>query len=141
MAGKRWYSSGLRFECTQCGDCCTGAPGHVWVDAEEIAALAAAVGEEDVEEFERKFVRRVGARKSLKELPQADYDCIFLDSTTRRCLVYDARPKQCRTWPFWDSNLKTPEDWENAAEVCPGCNKGRLYEIEKIETQRKIVKV
>lgn len=141
MAGKRWYSSGLRFECTQCGDCCSGSPGHVWVDGDEIAALAAAVEESSVEEFERKFVRRVGARKSLKELPQANYDCIFLDATTRRCMVYDARPKQCRTWPFWDSNLKSPEAWEAAAEVCPGCNQGRLYEIETIETQRKIVKV
>ena len=29
---------GLRFECTQCGDCCTGAPGYVWVNKAEISA-------------------------------------------------------------------------------------------------------
>ena len=27
-----WYAEeGLAFECTGCGDCCTGAPGYVWV--------------------------------------------------------------------------------------------------------------
>lgn len=141
MAGKRWYADGLRFECTQCGDCCTGAPGHVWLNEDEIAALAAAVGESDIGVFESKFVRRVGARKSLKELPQANYDCIFLDGDTRRCLVYEARPQQCRTWPFWDSNLRNRESWQAASDVCPGCNSGRLYQLEEIEAQRKVVKV
>ena len=35
-----WYRDGLAFTCTRCGACCTGAPGYVWVDADEIAALA-----------------------------------------------------------------------------------------------------
>ncbi len=36
-----WYQDGLAFTCTQCGKCCTGDPGFVWVTDEEIAALAA----------------------------------------------------------------------------------------------------
>ena len=40
MDEKPWFEKGLRFECTQCGNCCTGAPGYVWVNREEIAALA-----------------------------------------------------------------------------------------------------
>src|SRR5690606_15561824 len=36
----RWYRDGLRFECTQCGNCCTGMPGHVWVDEADIARIA-----------------------------------------------------------------------------------------------------
>ena len=35
-----WYRDGLRFECTQCGKCCTGAPGYVWVDDDEVEALS-----------------------------------------------------------------------------------------------------
>ena len=27
-----WYHLGLRFQCTGCGDCCTGAPGYVWIN-------------------------------------------------------------------------------------------------------------
>src|SRR5262245_11060880 len=107
-----WYRDGLRFTCTQCGDCCSGSPGFVWVTDIEIEALAALVTSGDVVAFEDQYVRRVGARKSLKEFPNGD--CVFLDEKTRRCTVYAARPAQCKTWPFWDSNLKTERDWEAA---------------------------
>ena len=139
MAKGVWYASGLRFECTQCGDCCTGAPGYVWVNKSEIAALAENVGQPDVEEFEKLYVRKIGIRKSLKEFPNGD--CVFFDNETRRCKVYEARPRQCRTWPFWDSNLRTPDHWAETSESCPGCNNGQLYQLEVIETQRKVMKI
>jgi Fe-S-cluster containining protein len=66
---------------------------------------------------------------------------VLLDRQTRKCTVYGARPRQCRTWPFWDSNLKTPEDWAHACEVCPGSGKGQLHELQQIEEQRLTVKV
>ncbi|HEX5106615.1 MAG TPA: YkgJ family cysteine cluster protein [Pirellulaceae bacterium] len=133
-----WYRDGLRFTCTQCGDCCTGAPGYVWVTNEEIAALAAQIGE-SVARFEELYVRRVGARKSLREFPTGD--CVFFDNQRRKCTVYDARPRHCRTWPFWDSNLKSPADWAHTCDVCPGSGQGKLHEWSQIEVQRKSVKV
>ena len=74
MAEEPWYKDGLKFECTQCGDCCTGAPGYVWVNKEEIELMAQTVGME-VEEFEANYVRRVGIRKSLIEYDNGD--CVF----------------------------------------------------------------
>ena len=139
MSDSPWYHEGLRFECTGCGDCCSGGPGYVWVTNEEIAALAEAVGESDLDRFERLYVRKVGIRKSLKEFP--NYDCVFLDGETRKCTVYEARPRQCRTWPFWDSNLKKPEDWRHTCDICPGSGKGKLYQIAEIEAQRKVVRI
>ncbi len=139
MPNLPWYSAGLRFSCTQCGDCCSGTPGFVWVNQDEIAALASLVTGGDVEAFEEQYVRRVGARKSLKEFPSGD--CVFLDEKSRRCTVYTARPRQCKTWPFWDSNLKTPEHWEAAKRACPGCDKGQFYELVQIEDQRKVMTV
>jgi uncharacterized protein len=136
---KPWYQNGLRFTCTACGDCCTGAPGFVWVNKQEIVQLSAAMGLRDPSEFERRYVRQVGARKSLKELP--NYDCVLLDADTRRCRAYAARPRQCRTWPFWDSNLRTPEAWEHTCAVCPGSGHGTLYTLTEIETQRQVVRV
>jgi len=123
-----WYEDGLSFECTRCGSCCTGAPGYVWVNAEEVARLAEHRGE-TVEEFGRRFVRRVGDRYSLIEKPGGD--CIFWDKSSG-CTVYPARPVQCQTWPFWPENIATPDDWEHVTSVCPGSGKGRLFSVEEI---------
>lgn len=133
-----WFHEGLRFECTGCGDCCTGAPGYVWVNQEEIAALAARIGV-DIDDFERKYVRHVGIRKSLVEF--ANGDCVFFDGATRRCTVYEARPRQCKTWPFWQSNVRTPEDWEQTCQVCPGSGRGQLVTVEEVLRQVRIVRV
>lgn len=133
-----WYQKGLRFSCTQCGDCCTGAPGFVWVNKAEIEAVAELL-EMDVEQFEKSYVRKVGIRKSLVEYSNGD--CVFFDNQARTCNVYEARPRQCRTWPFWDSNLKSESAWKETCEVCPGSGKGKLYSIEKIEAQRSTMHV
>src|SRR5256714_15433934 len=90
-----WYRDGLKFQCTRCGACCTGAPGYVWVDAEEIARLAEHLGQTS-EQFARRYLRRVGDRFSLIEKPGGD--CIFWDKQAG-CTVYSARPVQCQTWP------------------------------------------
>lgn len=137
-AAQPWYKDGLRFECTQCGDCCTGAPGYVWVNKDEIVGLAAERGL-DVAEFERQYVRRVGIRLSLVEHPNGD--CVFFDGQTRRCTVYNARPRQCRTWPFWQSNLRTPEAWQETCAVCPGSGSGNLVPLEVIERQAKVIRL
>lgn len=134
-----WYHDGLRFECTACGDCCTGAPGYVWVNQQEIAALAASLGSEDIAEFEQAYVRNIGMRKSLREYPNGD--CVFFDNATRRCTVYTARPRQCRSWPFWGSNLRTQENWQETCRICPGSGQGRLYFLEEIETRRNMIRI
>jgi Fe-S-cluster containining protein len=135
-----WYRDGLRFTCTQCGHCCTGAPGSVWVTNEEIAAIAEFL-RIDIEELEKKHVRQVGNRKTLIDLPHANWDCTFLDPVKRNCTIYTVRPRQCRTWPFWDSNVKTPETWHATCEVCPGSGQGDLVPLEIIETLRKVIRI
>ena len=141
MREEPWYQDGLRFSCTGCGDCCTGAPGYVWVNQEEIQQLATAVGETDIAEFERKYVRKVGIRKSLKEHAKSNWDCVFFDSQTRKCKVYQARPRQCRSWPFWGSNLRTEQHWQRTCQVCPGSGEGKLHRLELIETHRQQIRV
>jgi len=139
MAGEPWYKDGLRFECTQCGDCCTGAPGFVWVNQEEIDALAKQI-DLDPETFEKKYVRKIGMRRSLVEYPNGD--CVFFDTEKRNCSVYEARPRQCKTWPWWNSNIKSEEAWEETRAVCPGCNSGKqLYSIEHIQAQAAVIRI
>ncbi|NQT39055.1 MAG: YkgJ family cysteine cluster protein [Planctomycetes bacterium] len=138
MSKKPWYGEGLRFQCTECGDCCTGAPGYVWLNKAEIEAMAAAL-ELEVPAFEEQYVCLVGIRKSLLERP--DGDCILFDGQTRRCEVYHVRPRQCRTWPFWQSNVRTPAAWAEARQACPGCGRGRLVPPDEIERIVAIIKV
>ena len=123
-----WYAQGLRFSCTQCGRCCSGPPGYVWVGREERAALARHLGM-DVRKFERQFCRRVLTRVSLRE--HSNGDCYLLRDG--RCLAYPVRPRQCKTFPFWDDVLSDPQEWENIARRCPGVGKGRLYTAQEIE--------
>lgn len=130
MSEQPWYEDGLRFQCTGCGDCCTGAPGYVWVNKAEIEAIAAEI-EASLDEFYDKYVRKIGIRYSLVEFPNGD--CVFFDSRQRSCNVYEVRPRQCRTWPFWKSNLRTPESWQETCDDCPGSGQGRLVPLEEIE--------
>lgn len=111
----------------------------MWVNKNEIAAIAAVTGDNDIAEFEKKYVRRVGIRKSLVEF--ANGDCVFFDPEKRNCTVYDARPRQCRTWPFWDSNVRSKRAWKETCAVCPGSGTGTLHQLVEIEASRKVVKV
>ncbi len=138
MNNSPWYHEGLKFQCIECGNCCTGDPGHVWVSGAEIAAMALAM-EVDVAEFESQCVRRLGNRKSLIELDRGD--CVLFDLETRRCRVYEVRPAQCGTWPFWDSTLDTLADWEETCVVCPGCGQGPVVPLAQIEAQRVVMRI
>lgn len=125
-----WYHAGLRFSCTQCGNCCTGTPGYVWVEPDELQSIADFL-QKSVGEIRLLHTRPVGSRLSLNEF--ANGDCTWLDPQSRRCRIYPVRPRQCRTWPFWHSNIETPEAWERTSERCPGAGCGELVSISEIE--------
>ncbi len=128
-----WYANGLSFACTRCGNCCTGAPGFVWVQPHEIGPLAERTGLSEAE-FVRKHTRRIRGRVSLLEHENGDCEFLARDGSGRAaCLVHDARPLQCRTWPFWESNLQSPRVWEVASRNCPGMNQGTRHALPVIQ--------
>ena len=90
-----WYGDGLRFECTGCGQCCTGAPGYVWVHHEEIQQIADYL-QLTIDEFSRRYLRRVKGRLSLLELPK-NFDCIFLKD--KKCQIYPSAPSNAARSP------------------------------------------
>ena len=61
-----WYADGLSFQCTQCGNCCTGGPGYVWVSDVEVERFAAALNI-DQKTFLKTYCRLVNGNVSLKE--------------------------------------------------------------------------
>jgi Fe-S-cluster containining protein len=132
-----WYQDGLRFRCTRCGNCCTGEPGFVYVNAEEIAAIAAFRGE-SIEQVTALYTKPAYREKSLRE--KANGDCVFFERG-QGCTIYPVRPRQCRTWPFWASNLQTPEDWEQTKSVCPGSGQGELISAEEITSRLNVIRL
>jgi len=133
-----WYRAGLAFACTGCGRCCTGDPGYVWVNQAEIEAMAALLSM-DVEDFRQAHVRQVGRRHSLRE--EDNGDCVLFDPATSRCRVYPVRPRQCRSWPFWASNLRTPDAWRRTCRECPGAGHGPLVPLDQIEALRGLIQI
>ncbi len=132
-----WYQDGLCFQCTQCGHCCSGGPGVVWVDREEIRRIAEFLSMHP-DDLWGPILRRVDvSRISLTE--RSNGDCVFLKRTEdgrKVCSIYAIRPQQCRTWPFWGSNLRARSSWDQAAVRCPGMNQGKRYVYVQIESIR-----
>jgi Fe-S-cluster containining protein len=128
-----------------CGNCCTGPEGFVLVNTPEVDALAARLGLSR-EDFVARYTKLVPEGLSLRDVPTTHgFDCVFLDRTTvpgkAVCGVYEDRPRQCRTWPFWTSVLRTEAHWRNTKRTCPGIDKGTFYPAEKIRILRAVVDI
>ena len=119
----------LPFSCTECGKCCQ-TKGTVAMTKEEAKDAASYLnltlsdfielygaskhsGEDPSSESEGWVVR-------LKEIEAHSVDgeatssaCIFLDPSTNHCRIYEVRPTQCRTYPFWPSILASPQRWND----------------------------
>ncbi len=132
-----WFRDGLRFACTRCGNCCTGEPGYVWVNDEEIDAIAAFRGQTRTEII-GLYTKLAQRSRSLREKPNGD--CVFYEAGAG-CTIYEIRPRQCRTWPFWESNLRSPKSWEKTKRVCPGSGQGELISAEEITRRMKVIKL
>jgi Fe-S-cluster containining protein len=138
MSKRPFYAQGLRFSCTRCSSCCRFDPGFVFLTQTDLDALTAELGmaEEGFIAVYCRWVPPPGAgvfsQLSLKE--KSNYDCIFWKDG---CTVYNARPVQCRTFPFWASILESKDSWENTACSCPGIGKGKLLDGEYIRASLK----
>lgn len=91
------------------------------------------------QEFLATYSRRMGSQRSLREKKtEFGNDCIFLDRQSMPgravCGLYEARPTQCRTWPFWEGNLRSRKAWEATKKhvPCPGMDKGQLHSLQQI---------
>ena len=125
-----FFDEGLRFECKRCSACCRFEPGIVSLTEQDLARLASWAKMER-EAFIKEYCRLVTVisssgesdeRLCLKE--KENFDCILWSGA---CTAYVARPRQCATYPFWPSILKSRERWEKEGESCPGINSGRVY--------------
>jgi Fe-S-cluster containining protein len=139
MSDAPFYAAGLQFSCSRCSGCCRHEGGYVFLSEADLARLADGTGT-DCESFISEWCRwvpYVGGRERLSLREKPNLDCVFWGAQSGApgggCLVYGARPLQCRAFPFWDSIACSRSAWERAARDCPGMNRGELHLREEID--------
>ena len=130
-----FYAQGLRFSCTRCSVCCRYESGFVFLSEKDASLLGDALNM-GFSAFTEAYCRWIRAENgdlqlSLKE--KSNYDCIFwAKEPVEGCAVYDKRPLQCRSFPFWPSIVDSKDNWEMAARDCPGMGRGKLHSQDSI---------
>ncbi|MDR3170641.1 MAG: YkgJ family cysteine cluster protein [Treponema sp.] len=129
---KQLFTQGLCFSCTRCSTCCRYESGFVFLTKKDANLLATTV-QVDYTDFVDIYCRWVPmgqGREQLSLREKPNYDCIFWENG---CSVYEGRPLQCRTFPFWEALLVVPGAWQVAAASCPGMGTGVLHTRDEIE--------
>ncbi|MCG8570520.1 MAG: YkgJ family cysteine cluster protein [Spirochaetes bacterium] len=135
---KRIYTllKSLDFSCTQCSNCCRHDPGVVMLTKEDVTNLKNHL-KLSLSEFINQCCEKVHKNNrihlTLKE--KSNFDCIFWNNG---CIVYEDRPLQCRTFPFWPSLLESKDTWEDEKKRCPGLDqKGGLKVDQKFKLYKE----
>ncbi len=104
--------------CNSCeGRCCTGESGYIYVNKNEIENISKLLNVE-VKDFVKDYLFKKGYKYSLKEIKYNDsHECIFYDRNINGCKIYDARPSQCISFPFWDYYKMRVDELK---QECPG---------------------
>jgi len=104
--------------CKTCdGKCCRGFAGYVWINMKELEIMAG-IRKMDAASFSKQYIRQVQGRLSLQErFINGEHFCCFFDITNCQCTIYQSRPNQCRTYPFWNQFKKDPQ---KLLVECPG---------------------
>lgn len=68
--------------------------------------------------FADTYVRAAYGKLSLQDrLIDGEGICCMFDYYENKCTVYEHRPSQCRTFPFWKQYL---EKYVDLLDFCPG---------------------
>jgi Fe-S-cluster containining protein len=104
--------------CNTCqARCCTGESGYIHVSTTEIENISKFLNL-SIEEFRKDYLFKNGYKWSIKEREvHGSFECLFYDPCINGCLIYEVRPLQCRTFPFWDYFKNRVEELKLE---CPG---------------------
>lgn len=136
-AKEKWWSEGVRFECQGSGRCCVsrGEYGFVYTTKEDRKRLGKLMNLSTAD-FTRRYLAKTDGVFHLKDGDGPD--CIFLKNN--RCEVYEARPVQCRTWPFWPEVMNAKTWTKEVKAFCPGVGKGKVVNAQDIRATLEIQK-
>ncbi|KAI2498875.1 putative zinc- or iron-chelating domain [Fragilaria crotonensis] len=112
----KWWSSmsSLPFNCTMCGKCCK-TKGSVWMSPTE-TIQAARFLKMSTEAFIQQYASHTLSGDDNEVWIQIKNDptgaaCVFLED--KQCRIYEARPVQCSTYPFWPNIMESEATWDD----------------------------
>ncbi|UCH05964.1 MAG: YkgJ family cysteine cluster protein [Candidatus Thorarchaeota archaeon] len=151
----RWcwlLGTGVRFECTKCGACCSQKDILITLTAKDIARMSSSLGL-SVDETLRAldfYVVSPGQEipVGLKEIPTINTErgpawvalkkmdgkeCVFLKDNL--CMIHEIRPSVCVSFPFIFKEGDGEFEWGLSAkkEICPGIGTGPEIEPSELE--------
>ncbi|HOJ62958.1 MAG TPA: YkgJ family cysteine cluster protein [Spirochaetota bacterium] len=122
----------LEFKCQRCSNCCRHQPGVVFLSEEDVKNIASFLNI-DISTLLSKYCRAIyrNGEQIVALQERKNFDCIFWNDG---CIIYPARPLQCKTYPFWPSLVESEENWKEEKKRCPGIDtQGDLKLEEKID--------
>ncbi len=130
---KEWWAEGVQFQCQGSGKCCTshGEFGFVFMTPEDRKRMAKVLGLSTAAFTKKHCEKTRGAWHLIEEKGQPD--CRFLRG--KSCGVYEGRPTQCRTWPFWPEVMDAKTWKKEVVSFCPGVGKGPVISADSIRKQ------
>lgn len=133
------YTENLKFKCMQCKNCCCLEGGVVLLSREDLEKLCK-WAELTEGQFKKVYCRKLENADGKIYLCLKDKnktECIFWNKE-KGCEAYNARPVQCRTYPFWTKILESKSSWEAEKAFCPGINEDNEIPQEEAYTQLKL---
>ena len=121
----------MNFECQESckGKCCKlnreAQKSFIFVSESEVHQIAMVSGER-VDQFARladfdstRFTNKKSKQWYINN--EGLSACRFFKKG--KCRIYDFRPTQCATYPYWPENM-TKKGWKETGAFCPGVGKG-----------------
>ncbi|MHA1477552.1 MAG: YkgJ family cysteine cluster protein [Promethearchaeota archaeon] len=145
--------NGIEFSCQMCGSCCRGFDeGEIYLYQDDILRLTQSLNitkKSELEKFAKQYLKVINDSFFWKEPGAArgktfrfkslgfkfsgdDEHCRFLKDNS--CSVHEARPFQCRCFPFWHMLVSSRKNFINYSKKCLGLKvlEGRYYSKEEI---------
>lgn len=118
----------FKWTCTACGRCCRG-PGAVYFTENDLSKIRQYLNldnptKSNQQKWNNLLKRLVQKKQNNFFVHQTEDACMFL-SEDNKCTIYEVRPLQCRTFPFWTSNFEDKESYKALRALSPGVRNGR----------------
>jgi len=139
---KRWYDKSISFACTACGKCCTSKNKvKVFLNDREINQISNYLqistdhfisyytdliyDNKNTDNHFEEVLRYITLKSKGYDgkQPQQQNRCIFLSSSSEsinKCSIYEVRPTQCRTYPYWPQHMIGRAEWLSESLNCEG---------------------